>query len=674
MNRRDNRRYPSQGQISHMQPGLSRRPSGVTAPNSRMRSGNYGVGKTRGTYRSNQPAGGTGLYNGVSHRTNAYGHHGNNFGGGGGDPYAVGGAFFLGNIDKALSREEVYDFIRQKTCCYISKFDMPNVTGEEQDTQGRPIRCAGFAFVHVRHQWMADEMLQRGTIKIGGLQAEIKPYDQAKRMVSERRHRESLSRNTVGDGCQVETEGDGGGGECSSSYQIEAAWQDVVGVGSACEAMVKSQELHDWTIEEDTEQSWRQSSPVHDWNVKIGKYASLHEESAYQTEDESISHMSQSQPLNPHNTSHAISSYSNSRPQSPSHTEQMQTNPSSHTSPQDGRVRPSPLRTHCISELDARTQDSVASNNAMMVGAVTQELLDEEVTPTIERINHLVAEKYNVSAPLVQVKEVSAIVVSVDDSSIASRTSSTTRSVAAQRAARQVEEKIKHLQTPSLVAQTAAAAHAAARVIQQRTAFPLAGIPPASLTSATLSPAVLPPVTQIMAAPLDGAVSAESLCATSRHQSLQQLLPIAEQITNSPSHHPHNLPPVLATQHPLAIQHSQAPYTPTQQPTALMGMHQQFATPSFNHQQQHQQPTLAQPYSLTTLFTESATYQELCMSASQILHQSPQLAIHYQIMFNAWTEYYHLNQAQTYSDARLTEAEQVERFQQTVLMMSHVVC
>merc|ERR1712066_1181826 len=108
---------------------------------------------------------------------------------------AIPGAFFLGNVDKQLTLEEVYDFIKNNTRCYIKKFDMPNVMGSEIDKEGRHIRCAGFAFVHVKHQWMADEMLNQGKIRIGNLEAEIKPYDQMKREMSERRYRNQSERS-----------------------------------------------------------------------------------------------------------------------------------------------------------------------------------------------------------------------------------------------------------------------------------------------------------------------------------------------------------------------------------------------------------------------------------------------------------------------------------------------
>lgn len=100
------------------------------------------------------------------------------------------GSFFLGNIDKELTREQVYDLLRKNADIYISKFDMPKVDVGTTDDHGRPINCAGFAFVHTRTQAQAQAMLKRKTIRIGKLNAEIKPYDQAKREASQTRHRE----------------------------------------------------------------------------------------------------------------------------------------------------------------------------------------------------------------------------------------------------------------------------------------------------------------------------------------------------------------------------------------------------------------------------------------------------------------------------------------------------
>merc|ERR1711881_784432 len=60
----------------------------------------------------------------------------------------------------------------------------------EKDANGRIVNCAGYAFVHTKTVQQAQEMMKRRTIKIGKLNAEIKPYDQAKREASQTRYRE----------------------------------------------------------------------------------------------------------------------------------------------------------------------------------------------------------------------------------------------------------------------------------------------------------------------------------------------------------------------------------------------------------------------------------------------------------------------------------------------------
>jgi hypothetical protein len=100
------------------------------------------------------------------------------------------GSFFLGNIDKEMTREEVYEHLRNNCNIYITKFDMPKVNTGEKDANGRIVNCAGYAFVHTKTFQQAQEMMKRRTIKIGKLNAEIKPYDQAKREASQTRYRE----------------------------------------------------------------------------------------------------------------------------------------------------------------------------------------------------------------------------------------------------------------------------------------------------------------------------------------------------------------------------------------------------------------------------------------------------------------------------------------------------
>jgi hypothetical protein len=100
------------------------------------------------------------------------------------------GSFFLGNIDKEMTREQVYEHLRNNCNIYITKFDMPKVNTGEKDANGRIVNCAGYAFVHTKTVLQAQDMMKRRTIKIGKLNAEIKPYDQAKREASQTRYRE----------------------------------------------------------------------------------------------------------------------------------------------------------------------------------------------------------------------------------------------------------------------------------------------------------------------------------------------------------------------------------------------------------------------------------------------------------------------------------------------------
>lgn len=170
-----------------------------------------------------------------------------------------GGQFFLGNIDKALKREQVYDFLTKFEYqagrrLYVSRFDMPKVTLGGTDSHGRPINCAGYAFVHVKDIRMARAMLARKTVKIGNLNAEIKPYDQAKRDQSTQRHIErskqtSAAASIVGD------------------FEIETGTPFV----------------EDWTIEHADEYN-----DVHQavMNSKIGMLEKPENESAYVSETE----------------------------------------------------------------------------------------------------------------------------------------------------------------------------------------------------------------------------------------------------------------------------------------------------------------------------------------------------------------------------------------------------
>jgi len=594
--RRDTRPYQHQQQGYASMASTSRRSSNYQPPN-RMR------------YQSNRSGPNNAQYNRRGSLQGGNTYRGNGYGGG---QYAqqgptVGGAFFLGNIDKALTREQVYDFIRHHTPCYISKFDMPNVIGDEVDQQGRPVRCAGFAFVHVRHQWMADEMLSRGTIRIGGLNAEIKPYDQAKRMMSERRHRESMSR-------QVEQ------GEENASQHLpddsepaQSSSGKRATIADDSENINIGPEVEDWTLEDDDPRSrnWRQSSPV-DWSLKLAKYTSMHEESAYQTEDDSISHVSQSQQINrPTEMSYGVSSYANSRAQTPNR-EQVATCSTSatHMPSHQVRVRPSPLRTTLSTTnnieddegppcLEASSQEC---NNAMMVGTVTRDLLDEGTTPTIERINKLVSEKFNVSEPIVQQKPETTADITVQSVDVQGEPQACTETVsvassirsAVQLAASQVEQQIKEDKVQ--------------RQRQQQEQM--------KLVSASVTP-----------------VAPVSVCQVPRIPT-HPLQPIPEQYQNQP---------VIPT------------YQPAMQQLPTNAGH--FLSTA----------TVATPHHPPTLFLESSMYSQLCMGASQLIHQNPILASSYEHYFNQWLHYYQTNPMAAYADQRQTESQQLERMQQIIL-------
>merc|ERR1712048_1278292 len=89
-----------------------------------------------------------------------------------------------------MTREQVYEYLKNNCNIYITKFDMPKVNTGEKDANGRIVNCAGYAFVHTRTLQQVQDMMKRRTIKIGKLNAEIKPYDQAKREASQTRYRE----------------------------------------------------------------------------------------------------------------------------------------------------------------------------------------------------------------------------------------------------------------------------------------------------------------------------------------------------------------------------------------------------------------------------------------------------------------------------------------------------
>lgn len=239
-----------------------------------------------------------------------------------------GGQFFLGNIDKALKREEVYDFLtryeyQQGRRLYVSRFDMPKVTVGGTDSHGRPINCAGYAFVHVKDIRMARAMLAKKTVRIGNLQAEIKPYDQAKRDQSTQRHIERSK-------------------QTSAAASIAGDFENEVGTLPFVE---------DWTIEHADEYA-----DVHHavMNSKIGMLEKPENESAYVSETEDNISMSSHHQFE----EHASMSSVRQSPMPPMRAQQT-------------KVKPSPVK------LD----DEISIN------AVMKQMHADDITPTVERIN-----------------------------------------------------------------------------------------------------------------------------------------------------------------------------------------------------------------------------------------------------------------------------------------------
>lgn len=275
-----------------------------------------------------------------------------------GGHFSVPGAFFLGNVDKQLTREDVYDFIKNETPCYITKFDMPNVPGNEFDKEGRQIKCAGFAFVHVKHQWMADEMLNMGKIRIGNLEAEIKPYDQMKREMSERRYRQS----SASAGSWVKNE---------ENYEDEKTWEeDRKGVRSWIQ---ENEVTSSSTPRTSTAVDWSADDPNYnpnDYMTKINQFAGdycVEDDSVYQTEDETAS----------------VLSAVNVNILEPS--SNFSSRPASRASGRVGRNKP-------------KTGIKVPTE---IVGEITTKLLNDGITPTADKINEIANEKYNVKNKIV---------------------------------------------------------------------------------------------------------------------------------------------------------------------------------------------------------------------------------------------------------------------------------
>jgi len=324
-------------------------------------------------YRTRYPESNTRNYDNQSNYSNQYSSR--PYRRGGNENASVQGAFFLGNVDKQLTREEVYDFIKNETCCYICKFDMPNVPGDEYDKEGRHLKCAGFAFVHVKHQWMADEMLRMGKIRIGNLDAEVKPYDQMKREMSEQRYRQT-SASQMSEQRYRQTSASQAGSQNSENLKINRPdeSQNQEENSLQCQQNPQNSAHHLSTPRASTNVDWSEQDtgnydPNDNYTMKIAQMGLgdwyLEDDSVYQTEDETASIVSAVNVniMEP-------SSNSSSRPAS-----RMVSPPNVRRKPKQGV--------------------SIPQNE--IVGEITQKLLNDGITPTANKINEIATRNYNMN-------------------------------------------------------------------------------------------------------------------------------------------------------------------------------------------------------------------------------------------------------------------------------------
>jgi len=83
-------------------------------------------------------------------------------------------AFFIGKLDKAQNRDEVYTSVRRlgkKHNFYVRKLDMPY--GDSRTKKGN----RGYCFVHCKSKEEADRVVALKEIHIGRRLCEVKPYD-----------------------------------------------------------------------------------------------------------------------------------------------------------------------------------------------------------------------------------------------------------------------------------------------------------------------------------------------------------------------------------------------------------------------------------------------------------------------------------------------------------------
>ena len=76
------------------------------------------------------------------------------------------GEFFLGSLNKSLTRNEIYSFLANYKLSngkslYIKKFNQPKITTRTVSANKRPIKNVGYAFVVTKYKWMADLIIKQ---------------------------------------------------------------------------------------------------------------------------------------------------------------------------------------------------------------------------------------------------------------------------------------------------------------------------------------------------------------------------------------------------------------------------------------------------------------------------------------------------------------------------------
>merc|ERR1711972_1212073 len=200
----------------------------------------------------------------------------------------------------------------------------------------------------------ANEMLDQGKIRIGNLDAEIKPYDQMKREMSEKRYRNQSERSQ-----RRENNNDFEKNK-ENNQNNENVTTDDVNLQTSSSGKV------DWAEE---------NNGNYNPNDYVTKHMIYHEDdSVYQTEDDTNSVLSQIN-VNIMEPSSNFSPRPNSRL----------------ASPPNGRRRP-------------KMPVNIPQNETEIVGEITQKLLNEGITPTANNINQIANKDYNITENLVELK------------------------------------------------------------------------------------------------------------------------------------------------------------------------------------------------------------------------------------------------------------------------------